>query len=207
MSSTTITLIDHLRVGGEIEASEFQNAGMSVDNDNDLLPENLPRTFNSNTDNECTYQDWGHNGVCHRKNAVNNNTLPQLKVTKPTDFNNRLQLFELLFITNYMNETILVNINKNMSGERVTYGEFLKWLGLWFLISTVIGPSRESFFSNQTCNEFSEAPFWVSQYMTRRRFDKILHSIRYSKKDTPPPLFEVGVISPGTLSLVYILRV
>ena len=73
-----------------------------------------------------------------------------------------------------------------MSGERVTYGEFLRWLGLWFLISTVIGPSRESFFSNQTCNDFSEAPFQVSQYMTRHRFDKILRSIRYSKKDTFP---------------------
>ena len=82
-----ITLIDHLRVGGEVEATEFQNAGLTVDNDNDPLPENLPRTSNSNTDNECTYQDWGHNGIYHRKNAINNNTLPQLKVTKPTDFN------------------------------------------------------------------------------------------------------------------------
>ena len=26
--------------------------------------------------------------IWHRKNAVNNDTLPQLKVTKPTDFNN-----------------------------------------------------------------------------------------------------------------------
>ena len=101
-----------------------------MDKDNDLLPENLPRTSNPNTDNECTYQDWGHNGICHRKNAANNNTLPQLKVTKPTDFNNRLQLFELLFITKYIKETILVNINKNMSGERVTYGRVFEVVGI-----------------------------------------------------------------------------
>ena len=155
-----IALIDHLRVGGEVGPTEFQNAGLTVDNNYNPLPENLPsHTSDLNTDNECTYQDWGDNGMYHRKKAVNNNTLPQLSVTKPTIFNNWLQLFEFLFMSKYIKETIIVNINKIISGERVIHEEFLRRLGLWFLISTVIGPSREPFFSPQICNAFSEAPF------------------------------------------------
>ena len=181
-----IRRIDNLRVGSEVDVSDFNNAGLAVDNDNDPLPENLPsrRSATTNTENECTYQDWGHSGICNRRSEVNSNTLPQLKVPDPSNFN-RLQLFELLFVTKYIKEVIIPNINQNITGERVTYGEFLRWLGLWFLISTVIGPSRESFFLSQMCNEFSEAPFRVSQYMSRRRFDKILSAIRYSKSDPP----------------------
>ena len=166
--SEAIRQIDNLRVGGEVEASDLHNAGLAVDNDNDPLPENLPsRRSTTNTESECTYQEWGHSGICHRRNVVNNNTLPQLKVANHSNFN-RVQLFELLFTTKYIKEVIVPNINKNITGERVTYGEFLRWLGLWFLISSVIGPSRDSFFLNQICNEVSEAPFRVSQYMSRR---------------------------------------
>ena len=183
--SEAIRRIDNLRVGGEVDISDLNNAGLAVDNDNDPLPENLPsRRSTTNAESECIYEDWGHSGICHRRNVVNNNTLPQLKVANPTNFN-RVDLFELLFITKYIKEVIIPNINKNITGDRVTYGEFLRWLGLWFLMSTVIGPSRESFFLNQICNEFSEAPFRVSQYMSRRRFDKILAAIRYPKSDPP----------------------
>ena len=186
---TTITdailRINRLRIGGEVETSEFENAGLVVDNDNDPLPENAP-TGRNNTDNECSYEEWGHSGICYRKNAVGNtNTLPQLKVTDSTNFT-RIQLFELLFVSKYVKDVIIININKNIIGDRVTYGEFLRWLGLWFLMSTVIGPSRDSFFVNKVCDEFSEAPFRVSHYMSRRRFDQILNGIRYSKSDPPP---------------------
>ena len=105
-------------------------------------------------------------------------------MTDPTNFN-RVQLFELLFVTKYIKDVIIPNINQNISGERVTYGGFFRWLGLWFLISTVIGPSQDSFFFSQMCNEISEAPFQVSQYMSRRQFDKILAATRYSKSDPP----------------------
>ena len=45
-----INFIDHLRVGGEVEPTEFQNVGLAVDNDNNPLSENLAsRTSNSNT--------------------------------------------------------------------------------------------------------------------------------------------------------------
>ena len=83
----------HLRVGGEVDTPNFRNAGLSMDNDNDPLAENLPsrRSTTTNVENECTYREWCHSCICHRTKAFNSNTLPQLKVNNPTNFN-RVQL-------------------------------------------------------------------------------------------------------------------
>ena len=184
--SAILEQIAGLHVGGEIEANEFANAGLVVDNDNDPLPENLLPQDNTVNTNACVYEEWGHSGICHRRKDVSNVINPQLKVSDSSKNFSRVELFELLFITDYIKKVILININENITGDRVTYGEFLRWLGIWFLICTVIGPSRESFFLNQPCDEFSEAPFRVSHYMSRRRFDKILNAIRYPKSGPPP---------------------
>ena len=53
-------------------------------------------------------------------------------------------------------------------------------------MSTVVRPSRDSFFLNKVCDELNVSPFQVSHYMSRRRFDKMLTAIRYSKSDPPP---------------------
>ena len=53
----------------------------------------------------------------------------------------RLDLFEALFITELIKETIIPSINKSIEGDPATYGEFLQWLGLWLLMALVIGPS------------------------------------------------------------------
>ena len=56
----------------------------------------------------------------------------------------------------------------------------------WFLILTIIGLPRESFFLNSPCDEFSETPFRVSHYLSRRHFNKILNVSRYPKTDPTP---------------------
>ena len=42
-----------------------------------------------------------------------------------------------------------------------------------------------TFFSHCPCDEFSEAPFRLTQYMTKRRFERILKAARYSKSKSP----------------------
>ena len=58
----------------------------------------------------------------------------------------KLELFETLFMKKYIVNVLLILINENIKGESVTYGEFLMWLGLWFLVAAVVGPSRSAFF-------------------------------------------------------------
>ena len=177
--------IDNSRVGGEIDMLDVAAAGLVIDNDNDPLPENLiPITDDGEV--QCSYQEWGHSGICHRRKETSTIVLPSMKLmNRREDSFNRLALFEHFFPIEYVKDVIIPNINKSIVGDRVTYGEFLRWLGIWFLIATVIGPSRESFFSNQPPDEFSEAPFRVSHYMSRKRFDKILSALRFAKSNPP----------------------
>ena len=97
-------------------------------------------------------------------------------------------MFELLFMKDYVEDVILCNINANIVGSRVTYGEFLRWIGIWFLMATVIGPPREAFFSLKPIDPFLGAPFRVNEYMSKKRFEKILAAIRYN--DTAPPAYK-----------------
>jgi hypothetical protein len=52
-------------------------------------------------------------------------------------------------------------------------------------MSTVIGPSRDEFFPNQPVDEYSEAPFRLSHYMSRRRFGRIPHVLRFPRSNPP----------------------
>ena len=60
-----------LQIGGEVETNRIQNAELVVDNNNNPQPENA-LTERNNADSKCTYQEWGHSGICYRKNAVSN---------------------------------------------------------------------------------------------------------------------------------------
>ena len=56
----------------------------------------------------------------------------------PTNSSSYLHLFAGLF----PKELVLLIIDKvseTIDGEKVTYGEFLRWIGLWLLMSTVDG--------------------------------------------------------------------
>ena len=179
--------IDRFRAGGEVDAVDVMEADLVVEDDNLPLAENMiGQETDKNATPECQYEEWGHSGICYRRQQVSTYMMPALKIQlRSNEVLTRFNLFEHLFITDYIKDVILNNINKTIVGERVTYGEFLRWLGLWFLMATVIGPSRDAFFSNQPVDEYSEAPFRLSHYMSRRRFDKILHALRFPRSDPP----------------------
>ena len=141
----------------------------------------MPENYLDVTEEECVYENWGHSGICHQRQVVSVNQKPSLKVINPESYT-RVQLFEHLF---YLKNVILRNINNNIEGPKVTYGELLKWLGIWLLMETVIGPNRDGFFSSRPVNEFTAAPFRVVKFMTKRRFERILGVIRYNKTKVP----------------------
>ena len=90
------------------------------------------------------------------------------------------QLFEYIFMKDYLKNVILRIINNNTEGPRVTYGE-----GIWLLMGTVIGPSRDGFFSTRPVDEITAAPFRVVKLMIKRCFERILGAIWYNKTKAP----------------------
>ena len=70
-----------------------------------------------------------------------------------------------------------------MNGEEeVVYGEFLWWIGIWVLMSTVDGADHHSFWSSKNVDG---APFHLTPFMSHRLFEKILYNIGYMKEDPP----------------------
>ena len=156
---------------------------VDIDDDNEPAPENLPAP----TDDPVGYlsTDWGHNGFCFRR--MNNMTEHRARLKfpcDPTTSSYYLHLFEGLFPKELV-LLIIDKVNDNIEGEKVSYGEFLRWLGLWLLMSTVDGTDRRSFWSTKEVDPFDGAPFRLTEYMSRRRFENILINLGFTKEDPP----------------------
>ena len=73
-----------------------------------------------------------------------------------------------------------------MAGDDdLTYGEFLWWIGIWVLMSTVDGADHWSFWSTKTVDAFEGAPFRLTPFMSCRHFEKILNNLGYTKEEAP----------------------
>ena len=91
-----------------------------------------------------------------------------------------LHLFEWLFPWKYFEEVILVETNKFLNQQPVTYGELLHWIGLWVLISMVDGSNHHLFWSSKSANLYEGSPFWFSEYMSHTQFEEIMSLICYT---------------------------
>eukprot|EP00980_Cylindrotheca_fusiformis_P024084 scaffold11524_cov91-Cylindrotheca_fusiformis.AAC.3 len=158
---------------------------VETDDDNLPAPENAPVPGQRVDD---VMGLWGHNGLCARRMMNARDTLPTILFTpgiQPTT----LQLFELFFMKDFLQNTILANINERLEGENsLTYGEFLRWLGIWFLMATIQGPQRRDFWSTAKVDIFEGAPFRVNEWMSRNRFEAILGALKYTR--SAPPAYQ-----------------
>ena len=116
--------------------------------------------------------------ICTHHSAIRMNATPMLKSLNTSDEMNdptNLQLFEALFFS-----TIIPKMNENLGGggdRKVTYGKFLCWLGLWFLMGTIISPQRHDFWSIAPITAFSRAPLCLGVWMSQKHFDDILSAL------------------------------
>jgi hypothetical protein len=141
--------------------------GYGIDDDNEPAPENVVPNNNNNTaDNNGIYQGWGSQTICHRRSQghrFENACLSQ----NPAN-NRRISWFLHFLPVQFLHDVILVETNKSMEGKPVEWPEFLRFIGLLLLMSTVItGYDRRSWFDHTKPSEFGGAPFRLhNKYMT-----------------------------------------
>jgi Transposase IS4 len=158
---------------------------IQIDDDNAPAPENIPD--DNEQPNECTYNEWGHDGICFRRltGSVNN----QPKINIPSSMvPSLLDLFELLFPKKFIIEVMLKEMNSVPETEPITYGEFLRWLGLWFLMATIDGPARIDYWrvdKKRSDSRFDRAPYRLNDIMSRNRFDTILRRLCLTNMQQP----------------------
>ena len=95
---------------------------------------------NASQHNSILSGDWGHDRICFwwQLNVSNQKARfhSDLDVNSGNDIN--LQLFDGLLPKDYLQQVVLVETNKKLE-ESLTFGELLRWIGVWVLMSMVDG--------------------------------------------------------------------
>jgi Transposase IS4 len=183
-----VEVTDMFAIGRAIDADDIEalRGAIPIDDDNEPAPENIP-TAVPGDNGECSYADaWGHSGICLRRTTMAVDNLPYFigLTQSPT----LVDYFEFLFPKEYLINVILNRINDNISDGKVSYGEFLRWIGCWYIMATITGPQRHEYWKQADISIFSGAPFRLSTVMTGKRFKSILCSIEYTTDN--PPLYQ-----------------
>ena len=99
-----------------------------------------------------------------------------------------LDLFEGFFFSAYIKTTLLPKTNNNLhhGHDQLQYGEFLQWLGLWLLMSTMVGPQQHEYWAAYPINAFRGVPLRLGVWMSRAGFDAILVALSFTDRDPPP---------------------
>ena len=169
---------------------------VQIDDDNLPAPENIPGPAievpgapapDNNNNNNIYAPDWGHDGVCLRKTAGGVSTSAKMLSLTPDSNPNLVQLFEQFFPIQYVKQVILVETNKQLpKSNPLTYGEFLLFVGVIFLMSTLKFESRRDLWSTQKVNMFSGAPIRLGEYISRYRFEMIIQALRIAPEGSKP---------------------
>lgn len=172
-------------LGSELreDIARFRAEGYDVDDDNDPAPENVPNPRQAQQqDGGVVYQDWGSRTLCLRRSEGCLHPNPKLGKPMPET---RLGWFLLFIPMAYITTVLLVETNKVLPGKKLLLGEFIRFIGLWLLMSTTAGCSRSSFFEQTEPSPWEGAPFRLNEYMSKKRFEDIISSLRFTNVAAP----------------------
>ena len=94
----------------------------------------------------------------------------------------------MFFFKNFVVKIIIPQTNLNLQCDKhhpTTYGEFLHWIGLWFLMATINGPDHRDFWSLGEVDCFVGAPMRLHNFMSRKRFEVILKALAITARQPP----------------------
>ena len=166
---------DILNLQGQVE----------IDDDNAPAPENIP-SDGSNADTNDIFSGWGHDGVCQRRQAGGrNNEASVFNFGGHSGVPSILQTFEMMFPKSFVETVIVRETNRKLEDNKMTYGEFLIWLGLWFFMGTTHFGDRREFWSTKAIDAFEGTPFRFNDFMSRNRFENILIALTFTNRIPP----------------------
>jgi hypothetical protein len=161
-------------------------AYVQVDDDKMPAPENIPLPSDKGQGN--VFDEWGHDGLCYRLKTNPSEILAKLQNVLLTGGNvpSLLAMFECLFPVDHVQNVMIPEMNKHLDNKLV-YGEFLRYLGLWFLMATTYFESRKDFFSQIPPTAFTGAPFLLGHLMSGYRFEQITEALQFT--NIVPPAY------------------
>jgi len=73
----------------------------------------------------------------------------------------------------FVKSVMLPNRNERLENQQITYGEWLHFIGLWFLMATTFADNHHDFWSKSDPNMFADTPWQLGEFMFHYHFDKI----------------------------------
>ena len=166
------------------DISQVVADGFDVDDDRNPAPENIP-------DDQQTQhqQEWGWDGICRRRQGQNSEHKASMKGKTEPEIKSMtfLSMFLYWFPIDYLMEVLLVQTNERLEkvGRRLTLGELLRWIGLWYYMATFKGYNRSDYFSSRPIDDFDGAPVRLNQWMSRNRFQQVLNCLFLTDRPVP----------------------
>lgn len=178
------------------DVDEMRRLGLEVLDDNEPLPENVPNDVAAETDEAVTEViDGDEETTTTTTKLVKFNNVDQWRVRghdvrqKPKmigmswermESMSIMYWFLLFFPIGYIKEVVITETNKKLS-HKMTYGEFLRFLGCWLIMSCYEGILRSrDWWSLKTISMHEGAPFRLHEWMSRKRFEVILGNLVYT---------------------------
>ena len=176
------------RAGGHAEDIALVRAqGLDVDDDNLPAPENIPiQTTSNTTDDSHQETGWGWTGIDHRKQLNITDVRANIAgiTSDAMEHVSFVGMFFLLFPKELI-KTIIEETNKKLDSP-TNMGEFMRWIGIWLLLSTLSGYRRSDFWSMKPIELYEGAPYRLNDLMTLARFESILKALTLTKETAPP---------------------
>jgi hypothetical protein len=168
------------------DVARFLAMGLTVDDDNMPAPENIPQPQATSTE-DVVYEAWDSDVCCHRAKEIGRSE-PKPTLVNAPEGDNLTDWFLFFLPWKFFKATIIAATNRRIDGNQITEGEFLRYLGIWLLLSTVhTGQCKRSFWKETEPNPFFGAPFRCNKYMSGKRFEKITAALKYT--DLPRPSY------------------
>ena len=84
----------------------------------------------------------------------------------------------------FFDEVILVETNRIIKGPDIYFGEFLRFIGIWLLMTENPDTNWAEYFSENPIDIFSGCSICANQYISINSFESICSALNF----TPPPL-------------------
>jgi hypothetical protein len=189
----------HHRSTNREDINYFRDLGLDVDDDNEPVPENVPPPVEPQaettpaTTNDVNGlkpgQSWGWSGLDPRKASGFCRSQPKIFDHNSEDLKNMTILWWFLLFLGWPIISLVITCTNKCLDRPTHRGEFLRFLGLWFLMATIGGGfDKMEYWSTAPVDKdsVSGAPYRFNDWMSRNRFLAILSALRFTNENPPP---------------------
>ena len=162
--------------------------GMDVDDDNEPVQENMPEEnerVNERGNGLKEGQSWGWNGFDERRKENIYDTKAKINGLSGVALQNCsfTTMFQIFFAST-IGDMVITETNKVLDVP-MDMGEWLRFVGILLLLSTVTCFNRRDFWSTQPIDIEFGAPYRFNDWMSLHRFEAILTALTFTDEDRP----------------------